>query len=349
MTVEGVSSAIESYVDTKVDEVKKDNPWEVEMISGNNGRNVQGALEGHAGGRQGEGFENSQKLSENIRENGLESVIERSTEKHDLTTDEVRVLNEFKSDIEAGRDAAQNGATDETALMVDDEGLIARVANHSDVASQIDGAGARDLGGGSDHNTVNGNTVKLGENDLYYEIKSNQFWSPLAMDLEGDGIDTTNETTRYDINGDGSRETVNDVDDAILAINGGDDGSELLGNNTDLGLGKSYDNGFDALHALGEKHGLVGGEDQVLDNSDIDTLERELDFGVKTDGYNSEVRSLGDVGVTQINLGEAGETQWNSDFDGRGNALETQEGATFVNEDGETNEYADVWHRDPTG
>ncbi len=67
-------------------------------------------------------------------------------------------------------------------------------------------------------------------------------------------------------------------------------------------------------------------------------------FKIKANGYNSEAQSLLDLGITQINLAQTEETTLIDDFDGRGNQLMRQEGATFI-QNGIEKEYADIWHK----
>ena len=147
---------------------------------------------------------------------------------------------------------------------------------------------------------------------------------------------------------------INDSADAVLVFDknkdgvAGADGSECFGNNTDLdGDGKAdgYKDGFEALKALAMKENLVNGkDDNVLDEKDLKFLEMTYGLKLKAEGYNSEAQSLGKFGITQINLATTGETTMQDNFDGKGNQLMTQEGATFV-QNGETKEYADIWHR----
>ena len=93
------------------------------------------------------------------------------------------------------------------------------------------------------------------------------------------------------------------------------------------------------------KENLVNGkDDNVLDEKDLKFLETTYGLKLKAEGYNSEAQSLGKFGITQINLATTGETTMQDNFDGKGNQLMTQEGATFV-QNGETKEYADIWHR----
>ena len=177
--------------------------------------------------------------------------------------------------------------------------------------------------------------------------------SPLSFDLNGDGVKTSDELIRYDIDGDGKLDTINDSADAILVFDAdgdgisGEDGSECFGDNTDLdGDGKAdgYKDGFEALKALADQEGLVDGVyDTTLDEEDLKVLEEKYGLQIKTDGYNSEGSSLFEAGITEINLATTDETTLHKNFDGKQNDLMTQEGATFV-VNGEEREYADIWH-----
>ena len=177
--------------------------------------------------------------------------------------------------------------------------------------------------------------------------------SPLSFDLEGDGVKTSDELIRYDIDGDGDLDTINDSADAVLVFDAdgdgisGEDGSECFGDNTDLdgdGVADGYKDGFEALKALANKEGLVDGvNDNTLDVDDLKILEEKYGLQIKTDGYNSEASSLFDAGITEINLATTDETTLHKNYDGKQNDLMTQEGATFV-VNGEEREYADIWH-----
>ena len=178
--------------------------------------------------------------------------------------------------------------------------------------------------------------------------------SPLEFDLEGDGhkLDTS-KTVKFDIDGDGTLDDINDSNDAVLVFDkdgdgiSGKDGSEMFGDNTDLdGDGKAdgYKNGFEALAALAEKEGLVNGaDDTTLDENDLKILEDKYGLKMKTGGYNSEAKSLSEIGITEINVSNS-KVSDKKQFDSFGNEIQTQEGATFkIN--GEEREYADLWHR----
>ncbi len=174
---------------------------------------------------------------------------------------------------------------------------------------------------------------------------------PLVFDVNGDGIKTTNEKISYDIDGDGKKDTINNTSDAVLVFDGdkdgvaGEDGSELFGDNTDLdgdGVADGHKDGFEALRALALREGLIDENDTKLDTRDLKFLEQKYGLQIKLSGYESEATSLEDAGITEINLSDTG-TVTEENFDGKGNDLQTQEGATFV-VNGEEREYADLWH-----
>ena len=177
--------------------------------------------------------------------------------------------------------------------------------------------------------------------------------SPLSFDLNGDGVKTSDNLVKYDIDADGVLDTINDSADAVLVFDknhdgvSGANGSETFGNNTDLdgdGIADGYKDGFEALKALAKKEGLVNGTtDNVLDADDIKVLEEKWGFGIKA-GYNGATSKLTDAGISEIKLANTNETIVEKDFDDRGNQLMHQMGATFKVND-EVREYADIWHK----
>ena len=213
--------------------------------------------------------------------------------------------------------------------------------------------GMQDCDDGVNVYTVTDTNDDLSDCDYECSTKSYNTASPLSFDLEGDGVKTSDELIRYDIDGDGDLDTINDSADAILVFDAdgdgisGEDGSECFGDNTDLdGDGKAdgYKDGFEALKALANKEGLVNGkDDNKLDENDLKILEEKYGLQIKTDGYNSEGSSLFEAGITEINLATTDETTLHKNYDGKSNDLMTQEGATFV-VNGEEREYADIWH-----
>ncbi len=176
--------------------------------------------------------------------------------------------------------------------------------------------------------------------------------SPLSFDLNGDGVKTSETVIQYDIDGDGVVDNINDSADAVLVFDkdgdgiSGEDGSECFGDNTDLdgdGVADGYANGFEALAALAKSEGLINDNDDLtLDENDIKTLEEKYGLKIKTGGYLDDAVSLSDAGITEINL-SYGATSTQTNFDGNGNDLMTQEGATFT-VNGEEHSYADIWH-----
>lgn len=178
--------------------------------------------------------------------------------------------------------------------------------------------------------------------------------SPLSFDINGDGVQTSDKVINYDIDGDGKLDKINDSADAVLVFDkdgdgvSGKDGSECFGNNTDLdgdNIKDGFSDGFEALKAFAQQNNLINSvDDNVLDESDIKYLEENFGFKIKLNGYASEAVSLSDVGITEINLSSTDDTTLIDNFDGKGNQLMKQQGATFkVN--GETKEYADIWHK----
>ena len=201
-----------------------------------------------------------------------------------------------------------------------------------------------------------------GEDEYFYFDDCNQMaqgccsyttCSPLSLDLNGDGVKTSSKVIDYDIDGDGKLDKINDSADAVLVFDkdhdgiAGANGSEAFGNNTDLdGDGKAdgYKDGFEALKALAKKEGLIGGNDNTLDEKDLKILEEKWGLGIKKGGYTDKTSSLADSGISEINLAQTNETTLEDNFDGNGNQLMRQDGATFkIN--GKTREYADIWHK----
>ena len=170
--------------------------------------------------------------------------------------------------------------------------------------------------------------------------------------MDDNGIQTSDGLISYDINGDGTMDNINNVNEGVLAFEldgdgiAGENGKELFGNNTDLnGDGKAdgYKDGFEALKALAAKENLIDGDkDTKLDENDLNFLSEKYGLKMKM-GYTGEAVSLSSLKITEINLANTDETTLIDDFDGKGNQLMTQEGATFV-QDGKTKNYADVWN-----
>lgn len=208
-----------------------------------------------------------------------------------------------------------------------------------------DGAGSQDVFGIKDWDA----STQSGKTEKYKATYTTS--SPLAFDLEGDGIKTSSEKTYFDIDGDGDLDRIHNVNEWVLAFdadgNGkaGESGLEVFGNNTDLdGDGKAdgYKDGFEALEALAKKEGLVNDTDDfILDQNDIEILSEKYGLTL-TKGYGGESKSLQDAGITQINM-SSGQSVRESNFDGKGNDIMRKYGATFT-VNGKEHEYADVWN-----
>lgn len=171
--------------------------------------------------------------------------------------------------------------------------------------------------------------------------------SPLTVDLDGDGnISTTDINKKYDIDGDGDLDNTAWVGegDGILAFDAdgdgisGENGTELLGNNSDIngdGQPDGYDNGFEALEALAEKHIPGSTADGVLDEEELAILEEEAGLVIlESDGTKS------DKELTSIDLGYSED---NSFTDENGN--EHRQVGNGVVIDGEQRAMNDVWYQ----
>jgi len=230
-------------------------------------------------------------------------------------------------------------------------GWISKIGDSGDNLNSIPTAGG--------YSRASGSVFHVSEcGELVSESACYSTASPLSFDINGDGVKTSNELVQFDIDGDGTVDTINDSADFVLMFDKdgdglvGEDGSECFGDNTDLdGDGKAdgYKNGFEALAALARKEGLINDSDDMqLDENDITMLQDKYNLSL-AQGYNGERVSLTESGITEINLSNA-DTKLEKNFDNQGNDLMTQEGATFkVN--GEEREYADIWHskKDETG
>ncbi len=230
------------------------------------------------------------------------------------------------------------------AVVVNQDGEILQKIGYDELASYVNNVGV----GINHEDNVEGTGGSITLSGTTYDVAASVIkHSPLTFDLNGDGVKTSNKLTQFDINGDGKLDKINDVADGTLSIRGGKDGKDLFGNNTDLdndGKADGYKDGFEALKALANKEGLINGKnDMVLDSKDIKFLEEKYQLGMKTDGYNSEEKSLAELGITEINMSKDLATTSKNNFDGLGNLLMQQKGSTFkIN--GQEREYADIWH-----
>ncbi len=128
--------------------------------------------------------------------------------------------------------------------------------------------------------------------------------SPLVIDLDGDGVETTSINDVYfDHNNDGLREKTAWVksDDGLLVLDKNNDGiisngNELFGSNTTLKNGLSASNGFEALSDYDDNaDGVIDSNDALYSSIKI---WQDIDENGKTD--SGELKSLEQVGIKSI-------------------------------------------------
>ena len=165
---------------------------------------------------------------------------------------------------------------------------------------------------------------------------------PLALDLDGDGVETVglSANIHFDHDGDSFKELSGAIaaDDGLLVldINGDgqiDSGAELFGNNTLLADGTLAAHGFVALAELDSN------SDGIIDDKDSRYSElriwRDLDQDGETD--DGELFILEDVGVQSLNTAYSEQT----DTDASGN--EHRQVGSYTTTSGEVRTMTDVW------
>lgn len=166
--------------------------------------------------------------------------------------------------------------------------------------------------------------------------------SPLIVDLDGDGVETTgiHENIYFDHDGNGFAEKSGWVgkDDGLLVrdINGNgqiDNGTELFGNNSVLSSGQKAENGFEALKDLDSNH------DGVFDNKDAAWNEVKVWKDSNQNGLveDGELLTLEQANVSGINLGY----QDKDIVDENGNTI--GQTGSFIKGDGSIGDISDIW------
>jgi len=167
--------------------------------------------------------------------------------------------------------------------------------------------------------------------------------TPLILDLDGNGVQTTHlsEGVSFDLNATG--ETIRTAwvaqGDGLLAIDRNGDGTinnggELFGSAYQLGDGTRASDGFAALSSLdSNRDGVISSEDH-----DFSALRAWLDTNQDGVSQSNELIDLTSLGITSINLdaGKVSELN-NGNWVGLLSSYETQ--------DGQTHAIADVWFR----
>ena len=166
--------------------------------------------------------------------------------------------------------------------------------------------------------------------------------SPLALDLDGDGVETvgTEYQVYFDHNGNGYAELTGwiDSDDGLLTYdrnqNGNiDSGNELFGNHFQLSVSGFGRNGFVALADLdSDSNQLIDSNDTAWDRLGI---WQDFNFSGKVDP--GELNSLANFGVKELSLSyTSGEgIDWNGN--------DHRQEAEYIREDGSTSQLTDVW------
>ena len=131
--------------------------------------------------------------------------------------------------------------------------------------------------------------------------------SPIILDLDGDGVETTKQGTGtyFDHDANGFAESTGWVgkDDGLLVrdLDGNgviDTGRELFGSETLLANGSKAANGFAALAELDSNH------DGKIDSSDAAFSTLQIWQDTNSDGYSNEteLKTLAQAGIASINL-----------------------------------------------
>lgn len=169
--------------------------------------------------------------------------------------------------------------------------------------------------------------------------------SPLIMDLDGDGVETTllsNSNIYFDHDGNGFAEKTAwaGADDGILVhdLNGNgqiDNGGELFGNNTLLSDGTKATNGFEALKNLDNNN------DGRFDSTDaaFNTVKVWQDSNGNGIVDMGELKTLNQAGITSIDLNYTS----NITVDTNGN--EHRQNGAFIGTDGVEYNLSDVWFK----
>ena len=149
-----------------------------------------------------------------------------------------------------------------------------------------------------------------GINDLWNQFKDwflPRLYDPLALDLDGDGIETigADGSVLFDLDGDGIKNGTGWVsaDDGFLVLdrdgnNTIDTGAELFGVDTVKSDGNKATDGFDALSDLDTN------TDGLFDQNDIEFANVQVWQDLNQDGISTEneLSSLNDLGIVSIDL-----------------------------------------------
>ncbi|MFA6413553.1 MAG: calcium-binding protein, partial [Syntrophales bacterium] len=169
-------------------------------------------------------------------------------------------------------------------------------------------------------------------------------WSPIILDLDGDGVETigVKDGAYFDHDGNSFAEQTGwaSADDGLLVLDRNadgkiDTGKELFGNQTLLSGGTTAANGFQALAELDSN------ADGKIDVNDAAYANLRVWQDTDGDGISSadELKTLSDLNIASINTGFTSSTL----VDANGN--EHKQIGAFTNIDGTTGATADVWFK----
>lgn len=164
--------------------------------------------------------------------------------------------------------------------------------------------------------------------------------SPVLLDLDGDGIDTTSLSIFFDHDADGFQEKTAWVgaDDGLLVMDINDDGEinsglELFGSNTKLASGETAENGYQALDDLySNEDGILSAADEAWQN-----LQVWQDANGNASVDDGELKTLDEWNIQSLNLSAQSSTLIDE------NKNEHRLTSTMTMTDGTERETADVW------
>ncbi|BCM25591.1 calcium-binding protein [Methyloradius palustris] len=200
------------------------------------------------------------------------------------------------------------------------------------------------------------------ENGQVTYAQAERTTSPLILDLDGDGVETTTLDNGVYFDHDGNsfaqKTAWASADDGMLVrdIDGNgiiDNGSELFGNNTALSTGTNAANGFAALADLDSN------QDGKIDSTDTAFSTLQIWQDTNQDGVSqiSELKTLTQANVQSINLGytstaytisNPGIGQSNIGYQLDANGNEQRELGTYTTTTNQTRSINDIWFKQNT-
>ena len=166
-----------------------------------------------------------------------------------------------------------------------------------------------------------GGTVSLGDKEYNVSHTIIRQGTPLILDLDGDGIDTTSveDGVDFDLNGDAEVDKTawtdkqDSFDDAFLVWDRNGDG-EINSGKELFGDQHGAEDGFDELAKLDSNNdGVINADDKIdmdgdgVDDSVMETLELWSDMDGDGEVDEGEMRSLAEMGVTSLDATHTGE------------------------------------------